>query len=236
MLDKVYIISLDHSPEYLENILERVNDLGLPENTPYFIINAFNGRTTELPSNYSTYSNWNLQDSNWDWWNRDITKGEIGCTLSHLICYQDIIDNGYKNVLILEDDFKVKGQLPVKELFDLNYEWDICVFGVNFNTKFFPECNSPQEVGLDNFIAPSYFYNSHCYFLSESGIQKIINYHIDNIAKNIIPMDELLSALCTVHPRNDIRSLFMNNMNALAYKTNIIGQYRAEHLGNSLTE
>ena len=49
-------------------------------------------------------------------------------------------------------------------------------------------------------------------------------------------MDELLSALCTVHPRNDIRSLFMNNMNALAYKTNIIGQYRAEHLGNSLTE
>jgi len=35
---------------------------------------------------------------------KEYTKSDIGCLLSHMWCLKDIIDKGYKNAIILEDD------------------------------------------------------------------------------------------------------------------------------------
>jgi GR25 family glycosyltransferase involved in LPS biosynthesis len=39
--------------------------------------------------------------------NRSFTLGEIGCTLSHMNIYKEMLDKGYERVLILEDDAKL---------------------------------------------------------------------------------------------------------------------------------
>ena len=36
--------------------------------------------------------------------NKIITKGEVGCYLSHMYCLNDAIKNNYKNIIIFEDD------------------------------------------------------------------------------------------------------------------------------------
>lgn len=38
---------------------------------------------------------------------RDLSLSELGCSLSHLNVYIDVVSNGYERVLILEDDAKV---------------------------------------------------------------------------------------------------------------------------------
>lgn len=35
---------------------------------------------------------------------KDLTPGEIGCSLSHMMIYKDVVANNYNKVLILEDD------------------------------------------------------------------------------------------------------------------------------------
>lgn len=43
-------------------------------------------------------------------WNRDLSLGEIGCALSHLICYQKIISHSLEGAFIFEDDCKLGNQ------------------------------------------------------------------------------------------------------------------------------
>jgi GR25 family glycosyltransferase involved in LPS biosynthesis len=63
-------------------------------------------------------------------------KGIVGCTYSHLAVYKLAKERGYKNVLILEDDFVfIKKREDVYEnlrkLFDSEMEYDVCMLAYN---------------------------------------------------------------------------------------------------------
>ena len=46
---------------------------------------------------------WQIDSSN-PWWSRPLKYGEIGCALSHIRCWQDIVQTGTPTAIILEDD------------------------------------------------------------------------------------------------------------------------------------
>jgi len=62
-----------------------------------------------------------------------ITQGNIGCSLSHLAVLKLAKERGYKNILILEDDFKFKLSKEdfeniLKQFFDSSIEYNVCMF------------------------------------------------------------------------------------------------------------
>lgn len=212
-IDQVYIINLASSRSDIEF---RINQLGLPQNTPFFIMNAINGMTAESQFGaHELYEHWKIKSDN-KWWNRDLTPGEIGCSLSHISVWKDALAKGFNNILILEEDFLSNGSLALTDL-TLPTKYDLLYLGRNKVNESMVE----NEV-LDIFYEPSYSYNSHAYVLSKSGIKKLIACNLQN---NIIPADEFLSATFCLHPRQDIRDLFGDpKVRALALKQQAIGQ------------
>ena len=64
-----------------------------------------------------------------------LVPGEIGCALSHLEVYKDILKEGYKNALILEDDITLdpefRGQLT-QSLEELPENWELLYLGCSY--------------------------------------------------------------------------------------------------------
>ena len=240
-LDQVYVISLDHSEEYIQDLYNRLSKIPLPYDTPVFIIDAFLGTRlkTETDLGYELYHNWDISDlkPNWGWWERPTTYGEAGGMISHTMCWEDAYLNGYENIMILEDDFETDGTLQwsiFEELID--YQWDLCLMSHNPLHGNFPNIHSSYEIGKEHFLKPSYFYNTHTYILNKEGIRKLVEDHLDTLKKNIIVSDEFLSAVTTTHPRKDLRELYTSNLNAIATKEDYTYQTRYMSAGNSLTE
>ncbi len=96
----IWVISLKRSSERRAHIAGQLDGLHLA----YENIDAVEGselRTDELAACYSPSQAIALND-------RELTSGEIGCSLSHLRLYQRQIDEGLDEVVIIEDDAVVE--------------------------------------------------------------------------------------------------------------------------------
>lgn len=215
-IDKIYVISLDNSKEKLDDIGSRLSDLGVP-GTPYLITNAFDGRKNPVPEEYGVFGEWKIEGANNSWWNRPVLPGEIGCAISHINVWADIVKNDHKRVLILEEDFK-----PLKVLSELTEDelsktdWDLCYLGRNKVGK-----KSKEESISENLLKPAASYNSHAYLLTSQGAEKLLN---GGIQENIIPVDEYLTCMFGRETRTDIKKLYKNDLTAISTKEEWIKQ------------
>lgn len=241
-IDRVYVITMDMSDEYKDELFERVLNLPLPSNTPVEFKQGFPGKDLlekpeEFPE-YRLYPHWNLNNpEGWWWWQRPALSGEAGGMISHTMCWEDAYEKGYENIMIIEDDFTVEEPIDWGIFTELEgYEWDLCLMSHNSLHEHFSDIMKPLNIGREHFIRPTFFYNTHTYLLSSGGIKKLIEDHLDVLKQNIIVSDEFLSAVTSSHPRPDLREMYITNMSAVATKVNYTGQTRSEGLGNSLTE
>ena len=93
MIDKIYVIHLEPN-NHVDDVLGRLNRLGVPEGTQYEIVQAYDGRYGDLPEGYSTYSDWAIEDSDNKWYNRPVKPGEAGCMISHIMVWEKMIEDG----------------------------------------------------------------------------------------------------------------------------------------------
>ena len=239
--DAVYIITIDLRPEYLQELIERANKIPLPEGSQIILMEGFLGKNLlENPQDYPEYRlypDWNLNDGRWWWWQRPALAGEAGGMISHTKCWEHAYENGFERILILEDDF-----LPTNEL-DWNifeetegYDWDLCLLSHNSLHEYFGDITPPSEIRMEYFIKPTFFYNTHSYILTQEGIRRLVEDHLDMLKQNIIVSDEFLSAVIASHPRPDVRQMFISNIRAIATRHSYITQTGYESAGNSLTE
>lgn len=214
MIDKIYVIHLNPSYD-IEETYERLSNIGVPEGTPYEIVQAFNGHTNKLPEGYGLYSGWNLKSSGYKWWDRHILPGEAGCAVSHIQVWEQILKEGVENSLILEQDFISKRSLTYLNFDVIKPNYDIATLGRK--ALFF---DNEEDVN-DQWVKPLLYHNSHAHILSQSGIKKLLS---TNIKSNLIPIDEFISACQTNHRREDIRKLFPPILNGFATKEDFIEQ------------
>ena len=240
-IDKVYIISIDHREEYIQELLERANMLPLPYGTKVEVFEGYVGKRLieEEGQEYTLYDGWELPESTikYDFWNRPTTYGEAGGMISHTRCWEDAYKNGYNTIMILEDDFvpRVPIDWTIFEEMD-DYEWDLCLMSHNSLHRIFKQLMDSKRIGKEHFVRPSAFYNTHTYILKRTGIEKLVEKHLPTLKKNIIVSDEFLSAVIASHPRDDVRKMFVSNLSAIATKVDYTGQTRFQDFGNSLTE
>ena len=113
--------------------------------------------------------------------NKPLSKGEIGCTLSHLWCLNQIIKNKQKNAIIFEDDIIFHKNF--KKLFTKVYNPDIDFLMLGAcNFSFY---KTSKDSIVNNMYAidetSSRVYGSHANFYSLNGAKIMFNYRCSNM-------------------------------------------------------
>jgi GR25 family glycosyltransferase involved in LPS biosynthesis len=111
-----------------------------------------------------------------------LTKGELGCMLSHLWCLKDIIKNKYKNAIIFEDDIIFHKNFH--HLFEKIYrdDYDFLILGAcDFS---FSSINK-HNVENDLYVPSNSYvkvYGAHANFYSLNGAKKMFDIKIINVS------------------------------------------------------
>ena len=192
---RVCVINLDTRPERWRRIHHRVHQLPVPANWTVTLqrVQASTGGGA-LP-----YQGWRLPGSSHPYWSRDIRRGEIGCTLSHLGAIKSCRDT---LLLLMEDDAEFQSDLfyrldqCLQELRGI--EWDALDFGG------VPVDNSQPVAVTESLVSLGCTYAAHCILYHRRGMDKI---RWVSSSRDIVPWDEFLPAARGVPSRRDLNTL-----------------------------
>ena len=108
----------------------------------------------------------------------DLTRGAVGCYLSHLSIYKKIIENNLNYGIILEDDAIIANDFYKRLLHGLNVvpkDWDIFLLGV-----ICLKCDIGKE-----YINIERFWGTHGYIINNQSAKKLIEYLDKPLSKQI---------------------------------------------------
>ena len=168
--DTTYLINLERRPDRLERFMKTYeqSDMG---NIPLTKMNAVDGSELDISkvplSEVARGELKQIETTGFRSKHYQLTRGAIGCYLSHVKVWRDIVDNNYRHGLIFEDDVNVPSDLNTKidsTFKNIPKDWDMVLFG--FHCK---DCEN-----LKKYRKVNRFILLHCYAISYSGIIKIL--------------------------------------------------------------
>lgn len=207
---KIYLINLDNNNRRLYSFKQEFNNTDL-KRIGWTRFSAINGREINL-KNYLSEVLYdeviNNESNGYRTSHPQLTKGAVGCFLSHVGIYRLMLAENVKYGLILEDDvqFIQKDILNTlnKIIQDVPYDWDLILLG-HRTYKF--------ENNPGNFYKVRRFYLLHAYIINKKGINKILTYIQQN------PLDKQFD-----HYLSDMAS--KNQLNIYATKKQYARQNR----------
>uniref|UniRef100_A0A665V2U5 Procollagen galactosyltransferase 2-like n=1 Tax=Echeneis naucrates TaxID=173247 RepID=A0A665V2U5_ECHNA len=139
---------------------------------------------------------------------RVLTRGEIGCFLSHHSIWTQVIERSLQKILILEDDvrfeprFKRRLQAIMDDISRTQLNWDLIYVGRKRMQVQQPE----QSVeGVNNLVEADYSYWTLGYALSQQGARKLL---AAQPFTKMLPVDEFLPVMFNKHPNTEYMSHF----------------------------
>jgi GR25 family glycosyltransferase involved in LPS biosynthesis len=216
---KLYVINLKRRPEKRERIVAML--LKYPD-LEYEIFDAIDGENIDESfmeeNGYKTYPSWydpNLR--------RSLTKGEIGCSLSHWLRWKKIAENNIERAIILEDDALFTSFFAEKYKKIGNYlqTADLLYLGRKVFNR--------VEVAIDEDVCiPNFSYWTIGYALSYEGAMKLYK---SGFEKKIIPVDEFLPYM---YAKNNCVQLdnygIKQNITAYAFREKLVEPYNNSFL------
>ncbi|XP_015686197.1 probable inactive glycosyltransferase 25 family member 3, partial [Protobothrops mucrosquamatus] len=153
--DEVFLINLARRPDRRQRMLEALFELEIDP----LVVDAIDGRALNsssikklgidlLPGYYDPFSG------------RTLTKGEVGCFLSHHHVWKEVVERGLEKSLVLEDDIRFEAYFKrhLVKLMDAlertQLDWDLIYLGRK-------QVNSDKEeevVEIPNLVVPEYSY------------------------------------------------------------------------------
>uniref|UniRef100_A0A8C1SC30 procollagen galactosyltransferase n=1 Tax=Cyprinus carpio TaxID=7962 RepID=A0A8C1SC30_CYPCA len=139
---------------------------------------------------------------------RPLTRGELGCFLSHYNIWKEIVDRGLKTSLVLEDDlrfeifFKRRLQNLMSEVESEGLDWDLIYIGRKRMQVDRPEKAVPN---IRNLVEADYSYWTLGYMMSLQGAKKLLK--AEPLSK-MLPVDEFLPIMFNKHPVSDYMDQF----------------------------
>ncbi|KZC04706.1 PREDICTED: glycosyltransferase 25 family member [Dufourea novaeangliae] len=212
-VDNVYMINLLRRPERRSRMHRLFKELGIRAQT----VDAVDGRTLN-PSILNDMGVEMMPEYADPYHSRPMTMGEVGCFLSHYIIWNEVIEGGYENVIILEDDvrfepfFRQKVNYVLNELSSLQVEWDLVYLG---RKRLVESAESPID-GSKYLIRAAYSYWTLGYILSRNGAKRLVE---AKPLKKLIPVDEYLPILSNTHPRTEWK-VYYPKRNLIILSTN----------------
>ncbi len=146
-----------------------------------------------------------------------LTKGAIGCYLSHVKLWEHILKKNTEYALILEDDAKIPKHINAtiqKQLKYIPSDWDIILLG-----HICTEC-----IEFKNYYSVNRFMLTHCYLIKRLSIIKImetntlfpisqqIDSHLSELTSilNIYALNDLTMKVKQFTSRTDIQAPILN--------------------------
>uniref|UniRef100_A0A8C8A6A2 Collagen beta(1-O)galactosyltransferase 2b n=1 Tax=Oryzias sinensis TaxID=183150 RepID=A0A8C8A6A2_9TELE len=133
---------------------------------------------------------------------RVLTRGEIGCFLSHHSIWRQVTERGFQKVLVLEDDvrfeprFRRRLEAIMEDVERAQLDWDLIYVGRKRMQVHQPE----QSVnGVNNLVVADYSYWTLGYALSNQGARKLLD---AEPFKKMLPVDEFLPIMFNKHPKS----------------------------------
>ena len=153
-------------------------------------------------------------DVNHDWIDpiekTPLTKGEVGCFLSHWSIWQKCIERNEK-VFVLEDDARITENFNLNEIDALSDTYDFLYVG----WKEMAKSSIPID---DQLVSPVYPYWGLAYVITPKAARILVN---DVAKKNIIPVDEYLPKM-------------MPQLKVAGYSENRVNPVSREVLGSNI--
>lgn len=109
----------------------------------------------------------------------ELTRGGVGCWLSHRNLWRSILSTDKQCALIFEDDcVMAKNTRELLMESQIPADWDVCLLGYM--------CNQCDELSDADAIRVNRFFGLHCYMIHRRGIEKILaNPKMKEITKQI---------------------------------------------------
>lgn len=115
--------------------------------------------------------------------NRELTRGELGCALSHLSIYKKMIDNEIENAIVFEDDIYLDDDfsIVVDSIQSFPENWELILLGYYSNVT--TESETVSSYRYKKQITKRHqtvrlvqqAYGTHGYIINLKGAKKLIN-------------------------------------------------------------
>ena len=152
-------------------------------------------------------------DTNKDWKDpilqTHLTKGEVGCFLSHWYVWQYAIESN-ETIIVFEDDAIISDRYNEKEIQELLEVYNFIYLG-------YKEMGKREEVN-DTIVIPDYPYWTVSYVVTPEAARILTTEHAK---KNIIPVDEYLP-------------IALKNCKPVAYKNNVVTPHSRSKVGSDV--
>uniref|UniRef100_A0A8B9BGR4 Collagen beta(1-O)galactosyltransferase 1 n=2 Tax=Anser TaxID=8842 RepID=A0A8B9BGR4_9AVES len=131
---------------------------------------------------------------------RPLTKGELGCFLSHYKIWKEVVERGLEKSVVFEDDlrfeifFKRRLMNLMYDLEEEGLDWDLIYIGRKRMQVEHPEKSVPH---VRNLVEADYSYWTLAYVISLQGAQKLLA--AEPLSK-MLPVDEFLPVMFNKHP------------------------------------
>ncbi len=172
-IDKIYVINLDHSKDRYARMQSLLDKMNLPVKYTRFSaidgndIELLNKETGEKIKGSEFAGNTKLLQGEFDiicsnkWAGgfkplklnmsnfHPRIKGELGCACSHRKIWQEIVDHGYKNVLVLEDDIAFAADFDkylARALNNVPTDYDLLYIGILDSIDSYKDLLSALEI------------------------------------------------------------------------------------------
>lgn len=206
-VNKIFIINLERDTKRKQNILKQLEQNNIQN---YEFIRAIDGQNGDL----EYYSFDVIPDWIEPFTSKVMTKGEIGCALSHYNIWEKIINENIEYTLILEDDIILCDNFSQK----LDNICSNILETENMDLLYLGRrpLNTNNETKINcNIIKVKYSYGTHAYIVTNRCAQKLLNC---NYLQNLFPVDEFLSLLYDdTYPYNKFFKYFENKSIFNAY-------------------
>uniref|UniRef100_A0A3P9JUZ4 Collagen beta(1-O)galactosyltransferase 2 n=1 Tax=Oryzias latipes TaxID=8090 RepID=A0A3P9JUZ4_ORYLA len=201
--EEIFLINLKRRLDRRQRMLKTMASLGLQATS----VDAVDGKALNtsqlqmlgiemLPGYKDPYSG------------RVLTRGEIGCFLSHHSIWRQVIERDFQKVLVLEDDvrfeprFRRRLEAIMEDVERAQLDWDLIYVGRKRMQVHQPE----QSVnGVNNLVVADYSYWTLGYALSHQGARKLLD---AEPFKKMLPVDEFLPIMFNKHPNAQYMSHF----------------------------
>ena len=205
---EVFLITLEKRKDRLQQFLNGYNasDMNAYDLTKF---NALDGSKIKLHTvpltDLAQLELKQLETIGFRYKHYQLTKGAIGCYLSHVRIWERIMQSNKEHALIFEDDasIPINCALRMKRFLHLiPDDWDVVLFGKH--------CSDCEDLG--KYLKVNRFILLHSYMISRRGISKILD------EGNLFPISQQLDAYL---------SEITYKLNIYAPKTNIVNQIKS---------
>ncbi|KFV64072.1 putative inactive glycosyltransferase 25 family member 3, partial [Dryobates pubescens] len=223
---QIFLINLVRRPDRRQRMLASLLELEIAPQ----VVDAVDGSTLNssdikvlgvdlLPGYYDPFSG------------RTLTKGEVGCFLSHYNIWREIVSRGLERSVVFEDDVRFEAAFPARlqrlmeELEEAQQDWDLIYLG---RKQVNAEDEAPVE-GVQNLVVAGYSYWTLAYAISRRGAQKLL---AAKPLSKMLPVDEFLPIMYDKHPNEDYKRHFTPR-DLLVFSVHPLLVYPTHYAGDS---